>query len=79
MLFPNPPSSYREKALHTSVRTFYPWADLHIAVSQGVAADVQRSAGVAPDKICAIPNPVVTPELLLQARALPDHPFFYCR
>lgn len=76
MLFPTPPSSYREKALYASVRTFYPWADLHIAVSQGVAADVQRSAGVAPDKICTIHNPVVTPELVLQAQAFPDHPFF---
>jgi glycosyltransferase involved in cell wall biosynthesis len=76
MLFPTPPSSYREKALYASVRNFYPWAEGHIAVSQGVAADVQRSAGVAPDKICTIHNPVVTPELLLQAQTCPDHPFF---
>lgn len=76
MLFPGTSSSYKEKALRASVRTFYSWAEAHIAVSQGVANDVQRSAGVAPDKIFTVHNPVVTAELLVQAQAFPDHPFF---
>ncbi len=57
------------------VRWFFPWADAVVTVSQGVAEDLFR-IGVASDRIQVIHNPVVTPELFLQAQALLEHPWF---
>ncbi|MDZ4875427.1 MAG: D-inositol-3-phosphate glycosyltransferase [Chroococcidiopsis cubana SAG 39.79] len=57
------------------VRWFYPWADKIVAVSQGVAEDLV-DIGLPKDKIKAIYNPVVTPELHVRAREKISHPWF---
>ncbi|WP_295586971.1 glycosyltransferase [uncultured Lamprocystis sp.] len=56
-------------------RAFYPRADAVIAVSQGVADDLDRLLGVGRARILVIPNPVVTPELAALATAPADHPW----
>ena len=57
------------------IRHFYPAADAIVAVSHGVAADLATTAGIAPDRISTIYNPVVDASLLGQAHATPDHPW----
>lgn len=57
------------------VRWFYPWADKIVAVSQGVAEDLVE-IGLPKDKIKAIYNPVVTPELRHKADVPLSHPWF---
>jgi glycosyltransferase involved in cell wall biosynthesis len=54
-------------------RVFYPQAQVVIAVSQGVADDLNRLIGPGRARVLAIPNPVVTPELAGLAAAVPDH------
>jgi glycosyltransferase involved in cell wall biosynthesis len=58
------------------IHRFYPNADRIIAVSQGVADDLARTAHLALQDIEVIYNPVVTPDLLDKARATIDHPWF---
>ena len=59
----------RERALPALVRHFYPWADAVAAVSAGVADDLAEVAGIPRERIHVLYNPVVTPELGVQARA----------
>lgn len=63
-------------ALKTAIRLLYPLADAHIAVSQGVARDLQSFAKLRAENVHTIYNPVVTREVLEQARLVPDHPWF---
>lgn len=76
MLFPNPARELRGRLLRRSVRLLYPLADAFVAVSEGVATDLGRYAGIAPEKIRTVYNPVVGPELLERAREAPAHPWF---
>jgi glycosyltransferase involved in cell wall biosynthesis len=59
-----------------AARTFYPWADGIIAVSQGVAQDLNSITGIPSERIQVIYNPVVTPELFIKAKASVEHPWF---
>ncbi len=59
-----------------AARHVFPRADAIVAVSHGVAEDLSAQAGIARDRITTIHNPIVTPELLDQARAPLDHPWF---
>jgi glycosyltransferase involved in cell wall biosynthesis len=56
-------------------RRIFPWADGWIAISEGVADDAARVTGIARQKIVAIHNPVVTPELLRRAAAPVHEPW----
>ena len=47
-----------------------------VAVSEGVADDLVRLAGVARDAVHVIPNPVVGPELFALRDEALDHPWF---
>jgi glycosyltransferase involved in cell wall biosynthesis len=58
------------------VRWCYPRADLIIAVSKGVAADLQTRSYMRRAAIRVAPNPVVTNELRPLADAQADHPWF---
>jgi glycosyltransferase involved in cell wall biosynthesis len=58
------------------IRLIYRWADGIVAVSEGVAADVAAIAGRPAARIHVVRNPVVTPELVRQAAAPVDHPWF---
>src|SRR5262245_43972551 len=53
-------------------RRYFPWADAWVAISEGVADDAARVAGIPRARIAAIHNPVVTEELLRRARAPVD-------
>ncbi|MBK1644909.1 glycosyl transferase [Thiocapsa imhoffii] len=66
----------RGRALPLLARHGYPRAAAVIAVSQGVADDLQSLLGVRRARIQVIPNPVVTPELTRLARERPTHPWF---
>jgi len=54
----------------------YSWADAIVAVSQGVAEDLSRCAGIARERIVTIYNPVVRAEILEKARAPLAAPWF---
>lgn len=53
----------------------YPGADEIVAVSQGVADDLVRCAGLRKKRVLAIANPVVTPMMLHRADAPIPHPW----
>ena len=58
------------------MRRLYPRADEIVAVSEGVADDLARVARIPRSRITVIHNPIVTDELLADARAPVDHPWF---
>jgi glycosyltransferase involved in cell wall biosynthesis len=55
---------------------FYSWADHIVPVSQGIADDLAKMARKPLENIRVIYNPVVTPELLEEAKEPLDHPWF---
>ncbi|AFY34776.1 glycosyltransferase [Calothrix sp. PCC 7507] len=59
-----------------AAKIFYPWADGIVAVSQGVAEDLANVTQIPKERIDLIHNPVITPELLIKAKAAVDHPWF---
>ncbi|MCP4680794.1 MAG: glycosyltransferase [Desulfobacterales bacterium] len=65
----------RWKTFH-NMRKYYPEADSIIAVSHGVASDINTITGIPIEKIPVIANPVITPELPTLARGPVDHPWF---
>lgn len=58
------------------IRLTYPWADAIVAVSHGVRQDLLSLTGLSPDQVTVIYNPIVTPELKVQATEPLDHPWF---
>lgn len=75
-LLANNSSSLRLKLISKSIRFFYPLADYIIAVSNGVAKDLAETAHISSHRIKVIYNPVVTPLLRKNARAVLHHPWF---
>lgn len=57
------------------IRRLYPLADAIIAVSRGVADDVQATSGVDSNRIHVVRNPVITPRLAMQAAEPVTHPW----
>ncbi len=57
------------------MRLLYRFADAIVAVSQGVAADLQRITGLPAARFRVIVNPVITPELQQLAQAPVSHPW----
>lgn len=66
----------RQRGVLGPIRHCYPWADNIIAVSNGVADDLAITAGIPRQRITTIYNPVVTPELAIQAKTPLEHPWF---
>jgi len=58
------------------LRRTYPEADRIIAVSHGVADDLRALAGLPPELVTTVYNPVVDSELANKADASIDHPWF---
>jgi len=56
-------------------RRLYRAADQVIAVSPGVARDLEAFAGLPADSVAVVPNPIVSPALAALASAPPDHPW----
>ena len=57
-------------------RWFYPWADGIVAVSKGVASDLELAARLPPGRIQVIYNPIVTPDLHKKSQTILEHPWF---
>lgn len=68
-------SAFERWLRYFPIRRLYPRIDRIIAVSEGVAADTARIAGVERAKIRVIRNPVITPELPALAAATCPHPW----
>jgi glycosyltransferase involved in cell wall biosynthesis len=65
---------YIKKRLERLLLTaLYPWADDIIAISRNVAEDIIRYARLSPNKVHAVSNPGVTPDLLNKAREDAGH------
>jgi glycosyltransferase involved in cell wall biosynthesis len=54
----------------------YPSADRIIAVSDGVAEDLAKTARLPRERITTVYNPAVSPSLELKAKDVLDHPWF---
>ena len=59
-----------------AVRRFYPWADAIVAISQEIAGELTRVAGLPAAAIRIVSNPLLTPQVLAQAREPVEHPWF---
>ncbi len=60
--------SFKVKVFPALIRLFYRFADMIVAVSQGVADDLAAYGGVEKNKIKVIFNPVITPDLFEMAK-----------
>ncbi len=69
-------SSARGRLMPRLIHKFYPWADAVVAISQGVADDLVKTARLPRERIQVIYNPVVTPEILEKAEEPLNHPWF---
>jgi len=76
------PTRWKKWLERRLVKILYPKASMIIAVSFGVAGDLVSYAGIPEKKICVIPDPVISEELLQKAResvnlqcirSMPDH------
>jgi glycosyltransferase involved in cell wall biosynthesis len=68
-------SDLRFRLLPKLIRTFYPLADAIVAVSQGVADDLVRTARISPNKVHVIYNPIITPDFQQKMLESLDHPW----
>jgi glycosyltransferase involved in cell wall biosynthesis len=68
-------SALRRWLRYRPIRRLYPLADAIVAVSRGVADDVVAIAGVDPERVHVIANPVIRPGLAEGAEERPDHPW----
>ncbi len=66
----------RRERLFGSMRRWYPLADAVIAPSEGVGTDLVNIAGVPPQRLHVIRNPIVNSMLREKANAALDHPWF---
>ena len=58
------------------IHRVYPWADAIVAVSDGVAADLAKTARIDRRSVTTIYNPDFTRQLVEKVRAPLDHPWF---
>lgn len=63
-------------AIKTLVRLLYPSADTIISVSEGAALDIEKIVRVKKEKVHAIMNPVITPDLSTLASEEVSHEWF---
>jgi glycosyltransferase involved in cell wall biosynthesis len=70
-------SNFMKRFLYLmEMRVFYRLAHAIVGVSLGVAEDIKDITGLDSEKIQAIHNPVVTPEIFEQGRQPLEHPWF---
>jgi glycosyltransferase involved in cell wall biosynthesis len=66
----------KKRLWYLRMRILYPFADAVVAVSNGVADDLAKNAGLSPTLLRVIQNPVITPELMVLADQPVEHPWF---
>jgi glycosyltransferase involved in cell wall biosynthesis len=66
----------KDRLTPLSSRLLYPLADAIVAVSQGVAKDLSQTSHLPQDKIQTIYNPVITDEILSNAKESVEHSWF---
>ncbi|MCA9248190.1 MAG: glycosyltransferase [Planctomycetales bacterium] len=66
----------RHRIVPGLARRFYPWADDIIAVSHGVAADMQRYFRLPDGSVRVVYNPTITDDFLRMAAAPLEHTWF---
>ncbi len=69
-------SDLRMRLMPILARHFYPWAKCIVAVSKGVAIDLERVTNLPADRIKVIYNPIVTPAFKAMAQAPAEHPWY---
>ncbi|WP_075109832.1 glycosyltransferase [Halofilum ochraceum] len=67
---------HQSRRLFRSMRRWYPYADAAIVPSEGVARDLLDYAGVSPERLHVIPNPIVNEHLDHAATEPLDDPWF---
>lgn len=67
-------TSLKKRLAPLMVRFFYPWSNIIVPVSQGVANDLVK-LGISPQSIEVIHNPVVTPEIAQKVNQPVNHPW----
>jgi len=72
----NRSNSLKAKLMPLLSRIFYRFADVVIAVSEGVKEDLVKNVKVPEEKVKVIYNPVITPELLNKASEPVSHEWF---
>jgi len=68
--------SRRAIRLYRSMRRWYPGADAVIAPSQGVGEDLVRIAGVDPQRLHVIRNPIINQAFHVASNTPLEHPWF---
>ena len=66
----------RNKLLPTMMRWLYPRAEVVVAVSRGVADDLDDRLGFESGTVRVVYNPVVDADLIAKAQISPDHAWF---
>ena len=66
----------KEYLWYLRMKVLYPLADAVVAVSQGVADDLEKNAGIPSSLLRVIQNPVITPEIVDLADQPVGHPWF---
>ena len=66
----------RHRLMPRLIKRFYPWADGVTSVARGTADDLVSTAGVSPNLIEVVHNPIVTTELRELVAEPLDHPWF---
>jgi glycosyltransferase involved in cell wall biosynthesis len=70
-------SNFMKRFFYLSeMRVFYRLAHAIVGVSRGVAEDIKDITGLDSERVKAIHDPVVTPEIFEQGRQPLDHPWF---
>jgi glycosyltransferase involved in cell wall biosynthesis len=69
-------SRWRSRRLFASMRRWYPRADAVITPSAGVAGELEHYAGLSPERLYAIPNPIVDDRLQQWAHQPVDEAWF---
>jgi len=66
----------RHRLMPRLIKRFYPWADGVTSVARGTADDLVSTAGVSPNLIEVVHNPIVTTELRALVAEPLGHPWF---
>lgn len=74
--FYNNPQDRTQRVLPNLINRFYPYTDRYVAISQGVANDLEDTFGVQNEKIDVIYNPAIDDELMQKKTKTVDHAFF---